>query len=135
MTTSYDIGQYKRAYRDPCAFSEGQRQRTIKRWTLDIPSKPDPDVLRLSGAYFLPYGRAKMLKALSYGLFVDWDVLAWCYSRPLPKNDIDRKVEISHQIQHIKNALNTDQITYTPKFGYRMYDPALSQVRQIVSGA
>jgi hypothetical protein len=58
--------------------SDSMAKRFATQWEIEIPANPDPDVLRLSEAFLLPYGRSKILKALSYGIPVERHILQWC---------------------------------------------------------
>lgn len=51
--------------------------RWAKPATMARPAKADPDVIRLQDRYLLTYGRARLLKAFSYGLALRHDLLAY----------------------------------------------------------
>lgn len=51
----------------------------MKRHNRKMPSKPDPDVVNLQRHYLVSYGAARILKALSYGIVVDFDLLAYLF--------------------------------------------------------
>lgn len=52
-----------------------------ERWTKftasRLPAKPDPDVLAIAAAFGITYYRARILKALSYGIPVESSLIAW----------------------------------------------------------
>lgn len=76
-----------------------------RRATAVPPPKPDPDVQRLATAYGLTYGRAKFLKALSFGLPVDYDLAVWCLGSPiLVPNVVSRlRLALGFDIEPIAN--------------------------------
>lgn len=77
-----------------------------KRSADDAPSKPDPDVLALCRAFSTTYARAKMLKALSYGLPVETATLLWC----IGKSRNTAHGAINEESRHIKTRINGFQL-------------------------
>ena len=57
------------------------REFWAKTIAAETPRKADPDVLRICNAYRVHYGAGKALKALSYGIAVESEILAWCFGR------------------------------------------------------
>lgn len=114
------------------AISLGQRRRIAQRWKVHIPDRPDPEVLALCDEFFMPYGRGKMLKALSFGVFVDLKTLTWCCSLPAGDDEYHRH-EISHQITEIKDAVGRLPVVHVPKLGYCIRDDmALARIRGVM---
>lgn len=54
----------------------------VKPATRDCPAKADPDVIRLQDRHLLNYGRARLLKAFSYGLALRRDLLEYLLNAP-----------------------------------------------------
>ena len=97
------------------------------RRTLDIPHKPDPDVLRLSRTFDLAYGKAKMLKALSYGIHVDEAFLIWCSGNRISHNTL------RNYVYKIRRATGF-AITCDTKRGYVIHsEEALNAIRKAMA--
>jgi hypothetical protein len=52
-------------------------ERWAKPATMARPAKSDPDVIRLQDHYLLSYGRARLLKAFSFGVALRNDLLEY----------------------------------------------------------
>lgn len=96
------------------------------------PSGADPDVLRLSAHLSIRYSKAKMLKALSYGIAVEAELLQWCRA----DDEIERP--IGTDIGEIRTAtgLNIECLHLSlAHTAYVMRDQAeLAVIRRIMNG-
>jgi hypothetical protein len=92
------------------------RQWSDSRWeafnVARLPYKPDPDVLAISKTLRLTYGNAKMLKALSFGIPVQSDLLAWCAGRGMDASEGARAVCCIRNIVKIECIRNHHPILY-----------------------
>jgi len=98
-----------------------------RRATAVIPHKADPDVLRLMTAFQQIYGRAKFLKALSFGLPVDQDIMAWCMPTTSALHNVVSKLRDAHPSLLIEPTVRDGS--------YIIRDAAtLARLRAIING-
>lgn len=70
-----------------------------RRATAVIPHKADPDVLRLMTAFQQSYGRAKFLKALSFGVLVEPSLAHWCLGSEIGIANVVSQIRMAHGLR------------------------------------
>ena len=86
--------------------SRAQQARWQRHYIAQVPPKADPDVTRLVAGLRLSYGNAKMLKALSFGVPVDTELLAWCLNRDARPANVISRLRKSHPQIVIETVAN-----------------------------
>jgi hypothetical protein len=111
----------------PSAGTVAQRARWDRQHAASVPVKPDPDVFRLMAAFRTSYGKAKLLKALSFGLPVDQDIMAWCMPTTSALHNVVSKLRDAHPSLLIEPTVRDGS--------YIIRDAAtLARLRAIING-
>jgi len=106
-----------------------------KRSADEAPAKPDADVLAICRTFSTTYARAKMLKALSYGLPVETATLLWC----LGVSEHAGSGVIIEEARHIKLRIKGFQLVavyhHRTAFSYRIdCAETLASIRAAMTG-
>lgn len=104
-----------------------------KHIATEIPAKPDREVIRICHAFRTHYGIGRAIKALSFGIPVDYAIFEWCFG----VKDKNRGVHIA--MQSMKRRLPDGALQEVPckRNGpaYIIADPRLLEhIRAVMNG-
>lgn len=89
-------------FADPDFIRKAVNTRIINNIIRETPAKPDPDVIALCSVFFIEYDRARVLKALSYGMPCDTELLAWAAGVSSNTTFRYRSVTVHRHVQALK---------------------------------